>query len=1039
MEALIVLVVLGLAGLALLGPILAVVGLVRAGRLERRLGELRRDVEAIEARLAAALKTLPSERPARERAAPSDVPVETPAAPGTAFTSAVRPPERSAAAPPAEPSTPPLPRGPAPPAPARVPAAVSPWATDTPRVVSAAGPPLEPRGPEPPSSAPPIPAPPASASSPPPPSGPPFDWEKLLGLRGAAVAGAITLVIAAVLLAKLAIAKGYITPEIRVALMVLAGAGGLVWAELSLRRGYAITANAVSGAGIAILYVAFFAAHSLYGLLPLGLTFALMALVTVVAGLLSIRYDALPTAVLGLLGGFATPMALSTGVDRPIGLFSYILLLNVGLAAIALRRRWHALLLLSVAGTFVIEIGWFGRFMAPEKMLVGLSAFLLFGLFFLFLPLLGGKSDDEGLLQTGAAGALAPFLFALLLANNTRFAAEWPLLFAYLGLLDLALIAVALRRGRLELLLGASLATALTLPLWAREGLTTGTLWGATLSAIALCLFLNAVPRLAAALAARLLEERAAIFEMSGALSGAGLGVFALILVGRGLGEPPWLFMTLLAALGAILVERSGERRLPGVMVLGAAALALLAQAWFFAATAPATLARNLSVPLLLAVGLSLLAGWRAGSRDRSPRAGDEDEAGTVAAVLAGSAGLFGCLLSSRLGADPRPLFAGLAVQSVLLVVSALRRGWTPLVPLALLSAAVFATVWQAAYFQPADALLAVSLYGAFCLGFLVLPLALPERLAATWRGRAAPWLASSLSGPFFFLPLYDAITRAWGKAWIGALPVTLAGVTVVALAGVSRRFPAVPGDAPARRRRLDYLALFAAIALGFVALAIPLQLDRQWITVAWALEAMAVWWLFGRLPHPGLKLFGALLYTCVGARLLLNPEVLSYQPRGLPILNWLLYTYGIPAMSCLVGAAFLRKADERTRLAPAASFLGLLLIFALINLEIVDYFSEGPQLAFRFERDMARDLTMSLAWGLYAVALLVLGMWRQAQSLRLLSLGFLVLTIGKVFLFDLANLGGLYRILSFLGLGISLIVVSLLYQRFVFRKQAAS
>ena len=169
--------------------------------------------------------------------------------------------------------------------------------------------------------------------TPPAPAAPRFDWESLLGLKGAAWLGGITIVIAGIFLAKMAYEAGYFSPTVRVAAMILAGCGGLVWAELSLRRGYATTANAVSGAAIAILYIAFYAAHALWHLLPIGLTFAMMALVTVVAGVVAIRYDALFSAVLGLLGGFATPVLLSTGEDRTVSLFSYILLLNLGLMA----------------------------------------------------------------------------------------------------------------------------------------------------------------------------------------------------------------------------------------------------------------------------------------------------------------------------------------------------------------------------------------------------------------------------------------------------------------------------------------------------------------------------------------------------------------------------------------------------------------------------------------------------------------------------------------------------------------------------------
>jgi len=214
------------------------------------------------------------------------------------------------------------------------------------------------------------------------------------------------------------------------------------------------------------------------------------------------------------------------------------------------------------------------------------------------------------------------------------------------------------------------------------------------------------------------------------------------------------------------------------------------------------------------------------------------------------------------------------------------------------------------------------------------------------------------------------------------------------------------------------------------------------------------VWWLFGRLPHPGLKYLGAVLYVFVGVRLLFNwSNVLRYEERGLPILNWILYTYGVPALCCLVGAFLLGRAEQARRgapnddvmpgdrrlLAPAASLLGLILVFALINLEIIDYFGSQRHLELAMERHLARDLAMSVAWGVYAIVLLLVGLFRGVRALRIVSLAFLLLTVAKVFLYDLSQLTGLHRVLSFLGLGAALIVVSLLYQRFVLSSKERS
>ena len=115
------------------------------------------------------------------------------------------------------------------------------------------------------------------------------------------------------------------------------------------------------------------------------------------------------------------------------------------------------------------------------------------------------------------------------------------------------------------------------------------------------------------------------------------------------------------------------------------------------------------------------------------------------------------------------------------------------------------------------------------------------------------------------------------------------------------------------------------------------------------ALEAMALCWLFGRLPHRGLPVFAGFLYALVGVRLLFNPEILEYQERGMPLFNWILYTYGIATVCCLVGQSLLRRAADQGFIPQLANLIaldGLLLGFWLVNLEILDYFSTGPYIA---------------------------------------------------------------------------------------------
>jgi uncharacterized membrane protein len=134
--------------------------------------------------------------------------------------------------------------------------------------------------------------------------------------------------------------------------------------------------------------------------------------------------------------------------------------------------------------------------------------------------------------------------------------------------------------------------------------------------------------------------------------------------------------------------------------------------------------------------------------------------------------------------------------------------------------------------------------------------------------------------------------------------------------------------------------------------------------------------------------------------------------------------------------------ADElarRFRLPGLLGFLAALLLFMLMNVQIADYYSTGSTLKFQLSGGgLAEDMTYSLAWGCFALALLLVGMATKNRPTRIGALVVLVLTVGKVFLHDLWELGSLYRVGSIVGLAVALLFVSFLTQRFVLPKERA-
>ncbi len=379
---------------------------------------------------------------------------------------------------------------------------------------------------------------------------------------------------------------------------------------------------------------------------------------------------------------------------------------------------------------------------------------------------------------------------------------------------------------------------------------------------------------------------------------------------------------------------------------------------------------------------------------------------------------------------NPTPVFGvALILTGILLVAAIVKRAdWLALS--ALFGAGLVEVSWQAAHFSNEQAIPALGYYGLFLIFFVAFP------FCSAQKEKAWSWAISAIAQALQFWLFYRAIDSAFPNEWMGLLPaafVVPAAIGVVTLLKLYRADPAT-GDAR--------LAWQGGALLLFVSLIFPLQFEREWITLGWALEGCALLWLFHRLPHRGLRLVGVVLLCCAFVRLALNPAVFDYHKRAATRLwNWYLYAYGITT-ACLLGGVRLFGRPRENSIErvgpPLLGSLGVILAFLLLNIEIADYFSIGPTLTFSFTGNFSRDMTYSIAWGLFALGLIVAGMRIEQRAARYAGVALLGVTLGKLFLHDLNDLDELYRIGAFVSVALILIAASFIYQRFLSPERAA-
>ena len=415
-------------------------------------------------------------------------------------------------------------------------------------------------------------------------------------------------------------------------------------------------------------------------------------------------------------------------------------------------------------------------------------------------------------------------------------------------------------------------------------------------------------------------------------------------------------------------------------------------------------------------------------------------------------------------------------------------------------------------------------------------------------------WSAAGIATPLLILvALYYRIAGFERSIPFAGLALLLAALNGFATETLGKRAPS-PGIAASG-------ALYATGTVAALALALTFSLEKGWLTVALALMAPGIAWIANERPFPMLRWLAAAAAVLVLARVGWEPRIVGSEVGTTPIFNWILYGYGVPAISFWVAGHLLRKrADDRpSRMVDSAAILftvlvafleirhfmnggdiyrhssalgelalqvcaglamaiglehvrhktgsvvhdagalivagltgcaivlglwmacnplfsrepvggvffnlvllgygipavlaivlamqtrdvrppayrigaaaiAVLLMLSYLSLEVRTLY-HGPVLSLGPTTD-AEQYAYSVVWLAYGVALLLFGIAFRSQPARLASAAITLLTVGKVFVVDMSGLTGVFRALSFIGLGLVLVGTGWLYQRLLF------
>ncbi|SIP92069.1 Uncharacterized membrane protein [Rhizobium sp. RU20A] len=809
--------------------------------------------------------------------------------------------------------------------------------------------------------------------------------ESTLGARWAVWVGGFALALGGIFMVKYSIDAGLLSPAVRLTLAALFGLVLMAAGEIVRRRAVpaiaseyenAMIPGILTAAGAVTLFAVAYAAYGMYGFIGPGTTFAALAAVSFLTLALSLLHGQ-ALAGLGLVAAMATPLLVTSEHPSAAILFSYLSVTLVAALAASRLRRWTVAPAIANLGMGLWALFYLAVAEPVDPLLVSLPLLLVVAAMAFLWPGAAAEEDiPEAASSTGRARtrSAGERLFAPAFAAVTITAT----LAVLLPALFIAGLAEAggfdagewLARSGAALAAFAALTTALAMAGALRPGLAPA----------APAALVAAIGGMTVLTSAGLLQiVMAALFDtIPGVVLALGPAPKVVISTGMAL-SVVFLFI------GALVQRRfAGSRPDFATLwaVLMALAPAIVTTLTFVAVGAFAVDWTHGLFALAAAAVLVAVAELRS-------RIGGKGTDTAVFWLIAGSAYLV--ILALHALTDGLATTLGLALAGALFVAGTRLRAWRAL-PWAMVAATLSVAVRIA--IEP-------TIVG-------------PEHLSTT------PVFNPLLAGygiPALLLMLAAFELRRWPDLRAMQVIQALASLFVLLTIAILVRHALSGGVLDSRAPTLGEQSIYTLLAIG--ASAVFLRLDLKAPSPVFRIGGMLV----GVLSMLGV--LSAHLFA-------LNPYFTGERLGSLPVLDLLFIGYLLPA----AGYVFLAREARGRRPQPyvaALAVTGGVLAFTWATLT-VRRFWQGETIADWKGILEGEMYTYSLVWLLLGVLLLLAGIKWRSRAVRIASAVLVFLSVAKVFLFDMAQLEGFLRALSFIGLGVVLIGIGLFYQRILSR-----